>query len=478
MRLLELILTLAVAACGIRLAGLGRAAGMQWVHGMQLLLAALLVVQVLVEGWRWQVFPAYAAALVVAATPSLLGLSAQTLFWSASASVALLALSVASCLLLPFVVPEPGHGPFAVGVTPIPVSVSRPQDVGTDGVPGTSELMATPRVQLWYPAEAPQRGERFNTLVKQRIADRFRALPRVPAVPDAPVAHNTTKFPVVIYFDGWPEDKVQNIALILELASRGFAVASLQYPDRPPGTSDASDAQMRARLAREMVEYTSDAAFEHSVQLNHARARKHARDAIAVLDALAAFNAEAGSRFAQQLDTQRAGALGFSYGGAIAAETSRLDPRVRAVVNMDGRHWGDTLDKGVERPYMFICEELQMPTAAALSSADPMIRYEARLDQVDYSQLAANLQALGGIRVTIAGMAHMNFTDFPLRSPLRRLSFGGAIDPRRAQQIIKTYVSEFFSRYLQSERPPALDSPLPQFPEVRVQSWPAPKSSL
>jgi dienelactone hydrolase len=464
MRLLELILTLAVAACGIRLANLGRAAGMQWVHGMQLLLAVLLVVQVLAEGWRWQVFPAYAAALVVAATPSLLGLSAQTLFWSVSASVALLALSVASCLLLPFVVPQPGHGPFAVGVTTIPVSVPRPAAVGPEGASATAELKSTPLVQLWYPAEAPERRERFDTLVKQRISDRLRALPRAPAVPDAPVAHNGTRFPVVIYFDGWPEDKVQNIALILELASRGFAVASLQYPASQPG--------------REMVDYTSDAAFEHSVQLDHARARAHARDAIAVLDALATFDAEAGNRFAQRLDTHRAGTLGFSFGGAIAAEASRLDPRIRAAVNMDGRHWGDTLHKGVERPYMFICEELQMPTAAAASSADPMTRYEARLDQVDYSQLAANLQALGGIRVTIAGMAHMNFTDFPLRSPLRRLSFGGAIDPRRAQQIIQTYVIEFFSRYLDSERPPALDSPLPQFPEVRVQSWPAPKSSL
>ena len=119
-----------------------------------------------------------------------------------------------------------------------------------------------------------------------------------------------------------------------------------------------------------------------------------------------------------------------------------------------------------------------MPTAADLTSANPMIRYEAQLDQVDYSRLAANLQAWGGVRVTIADMAHMNFTDFPLRSPLRRLSLGGKIDPRRAQEIIQTYVIEFFSRYLVSPQPPALDSSWPQFSEVRVQSWPAtPKSA-
>jgi dienelactone hydrolase len=477
MRLLELILALTVAACGIRLADLGRAAGIQWIHGMQLLLATMLVLQVLVEGWRWQMFPAYTAALIVAGTPSLLGVSAQTLFWSAAASVPLLAVSVLSCLLLPFVAPQSAHGPFAVGVTTISVSVSRPPDVGPERASARSELKAAPLVRLWYPAQDPDRLQRFRTLVKQRISDRLRAVPTAPATPDAPVAGDAIKFPVLIYFDGWPEDKIQNIALILELVSRGFAVASVQYPAKLPGTSDATDAQMRAQLAREMVAYSSDAAFERSVQLNHSRARAHARDAIAVLDALSAFDAQAGNRFAQLLDTQHAGTFGFSFGGAIAAEASRLDPRIRAVVNMDGGHWGDALEHGVERPYMFICEELAMPTTADLTSADPVIRYDARLDQIDYSQLAAHLQARGGIRVNIAGTAHMNFTDFPLRSPLRRLSQGGTIDPRRARQIIQAYVIEFFSRYLLSAQPRPLDSPWPKFPEARVQIWPAPEES-
>jgi len=479
MRPLELILALTVAACGIRLAGLGRAAGMQWIHGVQLVLAAVLLVQILVEGWRWQMFPAYMAALLIAGIPWLPGWSAQpaqTLFWSVTASVALLAVSVLSCLLLPFVALQPARGPFAIGVTTISVRVSRPPDVGPERASAGSELNAAPSVRLWYPADAPGR-PRFETLVRQRIADRLRAMPTTPAVPDAPVAPSATKFPVLIYFDGWPEDKIQNIALLRELVSRGFAVAAVQYPARLPGTSDASDARLRAELAREMLEYSSDAAFERAVQLNHSRARTHARDAIAVLDALTVLDAQSGNPFAQRLDTQRAGMLGFSFGGAIAAEASRLDPRIKAAINMDGRHWGDALVQGVERPYMFISEELAMPTAADLGSAKPRIRYEAQLDQADYSQLAANLQARGGVHVTIAGTAHMNFTDFPLRSALRRLSLGGKIDARRAQQIIQAYVIEFFSRYLSSTQPRPVDSPWPKFPEARVQVWPAPEAS-
>lgn len=459
MRLLELILvlaTVALAACSPRLAAAGRSTGLQWIHGLQWLLLAVLVAQVLVEGWRWQMLPAYAATLLIAAAPNLFGPGASALFWSGSAGIALLALSLLSCLLLPFVEPRLPHGPFAVAVATLPVIVPRQPDVGPD------ELKAVPLVRIWYPAQPAHKWPQLKSRIDERISDRLRAVAKLPALSDAPVAQSAAKFPVVIYFDGWPEDKIQNVQLILELASRGFAVASVEYP---------------GLIDRPMVEYSSEVAFNHSVHLVHTRARIHARDAIAVLEKLSALDSAGDSRFAHRLDTSRAATLGFSFGGAVAAEASRLDTRIKAVINMDGRHWGDSLDQGVARPYMFICEELAMPTAADLASANPEIRYEAQLDQVDYSQLAANLRARGGVRVTIADMAHMNFTDVPLRSPLRRLSGGGHIDARRAQQIIQTYVIEFFARYLQSGHPPALDSPWPQLPQVRVESWPAAKAA-
>jgi pimeloyl-ACP methyl ester carboxylesterase len=176
------------------------------------------------------------------------------------------------------------------------------------------------------------------------------------------------------------------------------------------------------------------------------------------------------------LDTQHAGALGFSFGGAVAAEASLLDPRIRAAVNLDGRHYGDALERGVNKPYLFICEELLIPTEADLTSTDPATRYEARLDRIDYSQLDANLRARGGVRVTIPGVTHMNFTDVPLRSPLRRFSGGGTVDARRVQEIIRTYVVEFFSRYTVPGQTPALNADWPQFREARLETWPAPTS--
>jgi dienelactone hydrolase len=452
MRLLEMVLLLACAAVSIRVAATGRIAGTPWAHGLQLLLAVVLITQILVEGWRWQMAPAYAATLLVAATLSLPGLTTFVLSCATIVTGGLLGASVLGCLVLPFVAPEDPHGPFAVGVTELPVSIQRP--AGIDSY----ELKVIPKGQLWYPAEAQPRWPALGAWVAERIAARLRAVPAPIAVTNAPVAQSGKKFPVVVYFDGWPEDRIQNVNLILELVSRGFAVTTVTWPG----------------LVRPMADYASQADFDHSAQLNHARTRLHAQDGIAVLDILSRLDAEPGKRFTGRLDSQHASMLGFSYGGAVAAQASRLDPRIKAAVNMDGRHFADALDSGVEKPYLFICEELLMPTAAELASPDPMTRFEAGFDTLDYSRGAANLRARGGVRVTVVGAAHANFTDRALRSPLRRFSGTGKINAYRAQQIINTFVVEFLSRYGVPGQPPPFNAPWPQFAEARLESWPSP----
>jgi len=295
--------------------------------------------------------------------------------------------------------------------------------------------------------------------LRARTATGLRAQPAAPASVDATVARRDRKLPVVLYFDGWPEDKTQNVNLILQLASRGFAVASVTWDgiDRP------------------LVDYSSDSRMQQSVELDHQRTRSHARDGSAILDVLGHLDAQKNGRFAGALDTQHASALGFSFGGAVAAQLAHADARVKSAVNLDGRHWADALESGVRKPYMFICEELIVPSDADVSSPVPSVRYEARLDRIDYAQLDRNQAANGGVRVTLPGVAHMNFTDVPLRSPLRRFSLGGELDARRAQKIIHTYVIDFFERYGKPGHvTPPLDATWPRFPEAQVRIWPIP----
>ena len=220
------------------------------------------------------------------------------------------------------------------------------------------------------------------------------------------------------------------------------------------------------------MDYSSEASYKRTTQVAEERVRSNARDAIAVLDALSRLNGESPpSQFTHRLEVNRCGIFGFSFGGAVAAEASTLDERYRAVVNMDGRHWGDSLHSGVDRPYLYIGEPLIMPTEEDLNANDSDRRFNAALDKVDYSELASNLARHGGMHVTIFGAAHANFSDHAFLSPIRRLSYGGAIGAKRAGSIVGSYVIAFFEHFLKGQPAPILFEQPSRYPHVRIERW-------
>jgi hypothetical protein len=453
---------------------------------LKALVLVALTGQLLLEGWRWQLFPTYAVAIGLLSLAAVFASMGATLvFWCASGALALLGASVLVCLALPFPALPTLAGNVSVGMTALPAELL----IGTDELPRDGRAVDVgrplPQVQLWYPAALPahKRWDMRSWLIGRASVLLKAPLP-APATLGAPVAATQGRMPVLLYFPGWPETRVQNVTLIRELASRGFLVATVQYPAKLRALSDQAFRRQLEAVGRPMMDYSSDLTCAQSVRLNNERALIHARDAVLILDILGQLDrgrlagGELADRFRSGLDVQRAGVFGFSFGGGVAAEAARLDTRIRAVVNMDGRHWADALQYGVEQPYLFIGEELVMPSAADLSSANPAIRCEAALDQVDYTNLAANLRRHGGVQVTIPDTAHMNFTDDPLRSPLRRLSGGGRIDAQRARAIIQGYVTAFFLHYLppiESGKRSVLE--LPRYPEARVTHFPSTASS-
>lgn len=457
MRPLETLLLLACAAWLIQFASLTRPDSVLWSVGLQVIIGVVLGLQVLVEGWRWQIFPLYLLAFVAAAgaAPAIFTTTTARLCFSLAGFAGAAASVCAALIFQHLTVPGPS-GPGLVGVT-ILRSSKRPEPSrpGPDG-----ELLSAPRVRLWYPAAPRALTRQLREFLQARLGVRLKQADSVPAATDAQIETGNSRLPVVVYIGGWPEDSVQNRSAICELVSRGFVVASLEYPDQP---------------FRPLLEYSSDAAFRRTVEQDNARARAFARDASLTLDELAALDQGVSDRrFAHRLSLGQAGILGYSFGGAVAAQATRMDSRFTVAVNLDGRHWAEALQSGVSVPYMFIGEELLMPTPAMLSSSDPATRYEAYMDHIDYTKLAANLRANGGIQVTIDGTAHVNFSDDVLRSPLRRFSGGGTIDPRRGLSMINSLVVMFFGQHLARRPAPLLTGNPRPFPQARAEYWPTP----
>jgi dienelactone hydrolase len=448
MRIFEIVIVLACAA--FLLGNANQAMNPRWALLVAVLLAGLLALQLLFEGWRLPYMPVYAVAIaILCVAPLPLRAPAAGPLLASLLGLGLIGISVLICLLRPFLdLPAP-TGRYALGAT----SLTLPASSGPE-----------PLVQIWYPITRANATPSLAELLERRRQHGWHATPDLDTRRGAPLP-TAEKFPVLVYFPGWPGTGLSNLLLIRDLASHGFVVATIIYP---------------TNSTRPMQDYASDAAMQRSVAANNERVTRNAQDGMRILDLLAQLDAQtardaqtSAGLLAGHLDLAHTGAVGYSFGGAVAAELSRLDARIAAAVNIDGRHWATALAHGVQKPYLFIGEPLLMPDAAALASKDPATRYEAALDQIDYRNLAVHLRENGGIHASIAGTTHANFSDASLSSRWRRLSGGGPIDALRAHRILDAYVLAFFQQTLRGQASPLLSGASPEYPEVRLERYPA-----
>jgi dienelactone hydrolase len=318
---------------------------------------------------------------------------------------------------------------------PLPAPAG-PYPVGTT----VRTIAATPpyAVQIWYPAAnvsgAARAGYRFSERAGAPLRSQLIwSLVRAGAYLDPGVAGG--RFPVVLYFPAWGDTRGDNTALAQSLASRGFVVVA---------TDD---------FARERpLDLSSAEAYRASVQWAERKVRLSAERARLTLAALAGVNAtDPQGRFTGHLRLDKVGAVGFSFGGAVAAELATLDPSVAAAVDLDGWLFGDAARDGVPRPFLMV--STTGPPFASGPSAPPEQRNSAALDAANGRLIEAGLARYGGYALTISGTAHLNLCDVPFYPSLRRTGTG-SIDGARAAKLAEAYVAQFLSRNLEGTAAP------------------------
>ena len=421
------------------------------------------VASVLLEGWRAPLLPAYIVGLglLIAAALPIERLPQWAQWLGVAFALALLAVSIAACIILPPRRFPPTTGTYAVG------SVAIPGELIERFTAKLTKPRPAPQALIWYPAVLPP---------QSWIAARFLPRNRNPAVEGAALASAPAHFPVVLYFAGWPGTAIQNYVLIRELASRGFVVVSLIYPAKLPSMSDAEFARHVADF-NSPWDFSTTAGIERMTHFFQDRVRHGSEDAKAMLDLLDDVNQQGDlPQFRGRLALEDAGVMGFSMGGSTAAQAGWLEPRFKAVVNLDGWHWHEAAQQGVPRHYLYMSEGLSRPDPANLTSANLDTRSAAERQLFEYTIVPRNLERNGGIEVTVSGTTHLNFTDMNLRSPLRRFRGGGSIDRFRALEIVNAYVSSFFERELLGETRPLLDGASLLYPDAKVKVWPMPRA--
>jgi dienelactone hydrolase len=469
MRMLEIIVLMAALAPVFGLLTPERTPG-AWMHVLPLLAAVLALAQLLVEGYRWQMLPAYSLiGFLVLYEAGLWAHSEQTSFYTGVGAVFVwLAAVVLSAALPVFEFPRP-TGPFQVGTEVRHLTDLHRRETLSSNPSDPRELM----VQIWYPVDPSFRGElapyRSKEVTNWRTAQLV--LVKTNAYLSAPLASAQRSYPVLVFSPSWSGQRVQNTFQIQELASHGYIVVAM---DHPYGTDITVFPD--GRIARTKLgvgeDYSSQEAFEHFVREAEQQVKVRAEDARFVIDKLEEFNRQdPEGLLTGKLDLNQIGIFGHSLGGSVAAQACWLDARFKAALDMDGMVAGESAHEGSNCPIFFMMEDDVLPAKTALPSLSSRDRRVAEFGYEQAALMEVSLNKSGGYRMVIQGTTHRNFSDSPFFSPLKSLTGAGPIPTKRCAQIVNQYSLAFFDKTLGGKAEPLLESLSHEFPEARLEVW-------
>ena len=421
------------------------------------------------EGTHWQMFPALAGLILLVAW-QLIPASRRTSRYAAMkkpVAVAAAVFSIATfgmLLIVPmFSLPKP-TGTYPVGTRIIYLKdSSRTED--------KAEKPGTPReliVQIWYPADPSNNHlAAYERLSETIPATSYRSVLWTNSREDAPVATQGGPFPVLLFNHAWGGRRTQDTFLTEDLASHGYVVASIDHTYNASRVVLPGDRVIDDISGGDAIDPDLHSASEITAIWNK-ELSKWVADEIFVLNTLQSDDLDQKSPWYGRLDTQRAGALGHSFGGAAAVQLCSVDPRIRSALNMDGWTFGDIRQRAAGQPAMFV---YGITTSTGQQDSNP-VGAEAELDTTDRNEVDASLRQFGGYKVSISKTSHMDFTDHPLVSPWHSWIHPNHISPTRIQTIVRAYVLAFFDQTIRGANPSLLRSGTPSpFQEVQIEHW-------
>ncbi|MFQ6336074.1 alpha/beta hydrolase family protein [Bacillus sp. AF62] len=423
----------------------------KWSKLATLVAVVMVTVQLLAEGFRWQMIPAYVSPVILILCYLLTGRkkgfrSSGIFIVKTSLLCIYLSVAVALPLLMPVFSFEEPTGPHRVGTKVYHWIDHQRNEPYSKNPTDWRELM----VQIWYPAAEKSKGDREPYI--RNINELSKGLEKKLSIPafafshmelvkshsfmDLQLSDSENHYPILLFSHGFNGFRNQNTFQVEELASQGYIVLSIDhtfdaaatvFPDgrtayvQPINLTDEGDSHIK--LWEEDVSFV----LNQIEKLNQ--------------------NDETGF-FTGRLDTSRIGMFGHSYGGATAAQILAKDSRVKAAINMDGTFYGETFpENGIGKPFLLM-------SAEEPDEADP---YEVR---ERYGRGLAG----GGMSMLIPHTDHTSFTDLHLFSPVLQST---GENPKEVHRIINEFSLAFFDQYVkQKDDGPILKRLMTKYPEV------------
>ena len=430
----------------------------------------LTLVHFTTEGYRWQMIPLYVLTAAFALT------NLPTLFkadsankpprgWRAAASILtfiLLAVSTAVPALLPVPRVANPSGPYQVGTQTFVLTDASRRELYS-GRDEPRKFM----IQIWYPA-APRPSDIHAPWVDRAdifaptIAEYFEfpsffldhlALARSPAYQDAPIASTGNPYPIIVFSHGWNGFAAQSSAQMVELASHGYVVVSMQHTYGAMVTI-FPDGETALNNPDALPESMPEPGYTDAARL---LVDQWSGDISFALDFLAAQNADSFSFFHSALDLARIGVFGHSTGGGAVIQFCGTDARCTAGLAQDPFMTPvaqEVQERGLSQPFLFFFSQ----SWREITDSKNNLLFNAFLPKIPKSV---------GV-TTILGTRHYDFTDLPLLSPLApQLGLKGPINGKLVVKILNDYLVAYFNQELKGIPSPIPFGPSPDYPDLR-----------
>jgi predicted dienelactone hydrolase len=425
-------------------------------------LGVLLSLHLVIEGWRWQMIPAYILVLILAWRIKALDASetVRLNFLRGVGFFGIVALALVAWVLpmaLPvFTLPEP-TGSYSVGTEMVHLQTDKDETITKD--PNDKrELM----LKVWYPSDA----DVSSLDAEKYAADASRAgfatkyglpagalnyLDRVETFAYPGIPASDKMFPVLIFSHGYGSRAQGYYALLSEIASQGYVIVNMNHSYEslgitlPDGSEKYFDYDYQREIAdgsMEVVQPLIDAFKEgQSYEQRHPIVRRAsldyfegrvqdrwAEDMRVALNQLESWNAEGPLK--GKLDLDKIGVFGHSVGGGSAGNLAMKDNRIKAAVNLDGIQWGEKIDTTSSIPYLYVSADWP-------AEHEDINSHVYQKKSTDYFYETKLLQS-----------GHPNFMDIPFMIPVQSLAGTGEIDPYQGNEIVTQLVTSFFDRHL------------------------------
>ncbi|MCF2860181.1 hypothetical protein L1286_22120 [Pseudoalteromonas sp. SMS1] len=308
---------------------------------------------------------------------------------------------------------------------------------------------------------------------------------------NAPMAQSAESFPVVLYSHGYQSTLEDKEILMIELAKRGYIVASVGHPHHAGfvtqsfGRSATYDSEARANdfYISDQADVSFDELVAELLQLagrplnDTETARVYqlmkwtegdrvaldtwVQDMHFALDQLTRlqYGQYWGinylkphlSTFKGRLDLTHLAAVGLSFGGPTVAAFCQQVYQCKAAVNLDGIHYNLSPTMPHSKPY------LMMHSDTPLSADFPIVFKQQQADTY---------------MMTIEGALHWDFSDTPYILPNdRNQDYLGTIDPYLVTELVNTASLAFIDLYVKGlgTRAEYLTT-LRRFTQIRLQT--------